>query len=66
MLYFWFKLGEHDAKHMAKIDGYLILVKLIWLHSKGNIEHARISCIYHESLDNYIGVFKYDDYKLCQ
>ena len=43
------KTWEHEAKHVPKIDGYLI--KSIW------------PCIYHESLYNSIKVCKYDDYK---
>ena len=52
---------EHDAKHIPKIDGYFI--KSIWPHSKGNIRCAKITCIYHERLDNYIRLCKYDDHK---
>ena len=50
---------EHQAKHIPKIDGYLI--KSIRPHSKGIIGHVGIACIYHESLDNSIKVCKYDD-----
>ena len=53
---------EHKAKHILKIDGYLI--KSIWPHfDKGNIGRTWITCIYNERLDNSIKVCKYDDYK---
>ena len=32
-------------------------------HYKGNIGHAKITCIYNESLDNYIKLYEYDDNK---
>ena len=35
----------------------------MWPYSKENNGREGIACIYHERLDNYIRLFKCDDYK---
>ena len=62
MLYLLLKFGGmHDAKRVPKIVGNLM--KSIWHHSKGNIGHACTTCIYYESIDDYIKLCNYNDYK---
>ena len=39
-------------------------MKPIWPHTRINIGQARVACIYHEGLEKYIRVCKYEEYKI--